>query len=147
MYCRDLQKQALELRIISKIREKWEIYLRNIVHFAAKPPSKSTSKNTRKVSHFADFPQFLHCAFTPCAFTPTTGSANTEEFCEILRKSELFERFLQFFLKGSIAKNKCFRSPVIPCAAQALHFQQLRQFFSISLESIWDIIQSIVSLG
>ena len=46
VHCRDLRKQEL-LKIV-KIKEKCEIYLRNVVHFAAKPPRESMAKSTRK---------------------------------------------------------------------------------------------------
>ena len=39
----DLRKQ--ELRIIANIKEKCELYLRNIVHFAAAPPRERHAKS------------------------------------------------------------------------------------------------------
>ena len=88
-------------------------------------------RKTREKHHIRQYSHYPSKGGSRGGIPPYEGSANTEEFCEILRKSELFERFLQFFLKGSIAKNKCFRSPVIPCAAQALPFHSSANHFSV----------------
>ena len=54
---RDVRKQELQTIVI--VKEKCEVYLRDIVHLAVKSPLESTVKNTRKALHFVDFPQFL----------------------------------------------------------------------------------------
>ena len=97
---RDLRKQ--ELIIIAKIKEKCEIYLRNIVNFAANLLAKVRQTTGEKHSVSRIFHSFCTTRRRG-AFTPTTGytgSANTDEFCKILRKSKLFAKFSQGFRKS-----------------------------------------------
>ena len=88
----DLRKQ--ELRTIAKIKVTFELYLQNIVHFAAETPRESTAKNTQKASSFADFWQFS----TTCRRVEFT-LRNFAIYCESLSFSQQWFRkvFAKFF--------------------------------------------------
>ena len=95
-------------------------------------------------------------SFTRCrgAFAPTTGCVNTEEFCEILRKFTLSKVLAKNKIRGSFAKHTYFHTfsqfpqPMrlhdsMVCSGPAFS-AAAEPKFSISLQSIRDIILSIV---
>ena len=97
-------------------------------------------------------------SFTRCrgAFAPTTGCVNTEEFCEILRKFTLSKVLAKNKIRGSFAKHTYFHTfSQFPqpmqlndsmCCPGPAFSAAAEPKFSISLQSIRDIIQSIVTL-
>ena len=106
----DLRKQ--ELQIIANIKEKCELYLRNIVHSAAAPPRKVRQKTREKhrISRIFDresvgeIPPTKGSANTSLRtreFPPTKRSAHTEEFekyCESLSIAQKIRKvFAKFF--------------------------------------------------
>ena len=113
----------------------------------------------RKYGEMHSISRIVDCIWTTFRsgeFLPTEDSVNIEEFCEILRKFKLFISFSQgfhnFFL-GVLLQNThifpAFRTfsqfsqscdRTIPCAAQALLFQQLRQSFRFL--SIWLVLMA-----
>ena len=105
---RDLRKQ--ELRIIAKIKEKCEIYLRNIVHFAAKPPRESTAKTIVFCWFSTVFAQPVVGVITPLRRV-VRKLRNLAKYCEGLSFSQDFRKvFAKFFFRVSIAKHTYFRS-------------------------------------
>ena len=94
----DLWKQ--ELWINANLKEKCELYLRNIVHFAAAPARESTVKicEQHRISRIFDS---IHITLRRQESSSTQGNANAEDLCEIfkLQKFKLFQKTSQGFWK------------------------------------------------
>ena len=98
------------LQIIAKIKEKCEIYLRNIVHFAAKPPRESTAKTIVFCGFSTVFAQPVVGVITPLRRV-VRKLRNLAKYCEGLSFSQDFRKvFAKFFFRVSIAKHTYFRS-------------------------------------
>ena len=82
---------------IAKIKEKCEIYLRNIVHFAAKPPRESTAKTIVFCWFSTVFAQLVVGVITPLRRV-VRKLRNFAKYCESLSFSQGFRKvFAKFF--------------------------------------------------